>query len=157
VDPVEHDGPPERCPANAPCAIGAFPVARSMPDRSLVRDPIPIAEREDSESLGSCPGPKAGMGAFPHLPRVMSTTRAMIMMARTPPTPLATRRGVAVGRSSGWEEDHVVVVTQRHELQAPEPDHCAETKWSCHLKLARNGGCVAQTPPTWHTNCRCLD
>jgi cytochrome c oxidase assembly factor CtaG len=26
--------------------------------------------------------------------------------------PLATRRGVTVGQSSGWEEDHVVVVTQ---------------------------------------------
>jgi hypothetical protein len=50
-----------------------------------------------------------------------------------PPTPLAAQKGVAVGRSSRWEEDHVVVVTQRHELQAPEPDHRTERKWSYHL------------------------
>jgi hypothetical protein len=61
--------------------------------------------------------------------------------------PLVARRGVAVGRSSRWEEDHVVVMTERHKLQALEPDHRAEAKWSCHLKLVRNGGHDAQTNP----------
>jgi hypothetical protein len=65
VDPVEHDGPPERCPTDAPCAISAFPVARSMPDRSLMRDSIPAAEREDSESLGSHPRSRSRDGGFP--------------------------------------------------------------------------------------------
>jgi hypothetical protein len=30
---------------------------------------------------------------------------------------------VPVGRVPGREEDHVVVVAKRHELQAPKPDH----------------------------------
>jgi hypothetical protein len=61
--------------------------------------------------------------------------------------PLAVRRGVAVRQRSRWEEDHIIVVTQRHELQAPKPDHRAEMKWSCHPKLTRNGGCDVQTQP----------
>jgi hypothetical protein len=94
------------------------------------------------------------MRVLSHPPRAMSMTRAMTMLAWMPPMPLAVRRGVAVGRSPGWE-DHVVVITQRHELQVPKPDHRAEMKWSCHPKLARNGGCDVQTTPTWRTNYRC--
>jgi hypothetical protein len=30
---------------------------------------------------------------------------------------------VPVGRVSGREEDHVVAVAKRHELQTPKPDH----------------------------------
>jgi hypothetical protein len=30
----------------------------------------------------------------------------------------------------GWEEDHVIVVAKRHELQAPKPDHHGQQKWT---------------------------
>jgi hypothetical protein len=36
---------------------------------------------------------------------------------------------VAVGRVPGREEDHVVVVAKRHELQAPKLDHRGQRKW----------------------------
>jgi hypothetical protein len=88
-------------------------------------------------------------------PHAMSMMRVVTMMARLPPTPLTVRRGVAIGQSSGWEEDHVVVVIQRYELQAPELDHHTERKWSCHPKLVGNDGCDAQTAPTWCANCWC--
>jgi hypothetical protein len=52
---MEHDDPPERCPADTPCANGAFPVARCMPGRSLVRDPILAVRREDLGELGESP------------------------------------------------------------------------------------------------------
>jgi hypothetical protein len=52
---MEHDSPLERCPTNAPCAIGALPVARSMSDRSLAREPIPTVEQEDLGELEESP------------------------------------------------------------------------------------------------------
>jgi hypothetical protein len=30
---------------------------------------------------------------------------------------------ILIGRVPGWEEDHIVAITKRHELQTPEPDH----------------------------------
>jgi hypothetical protein len=30
----------------------------------------------------------------------------------------------------GREEDHVVAVAKRYELQAPEPDHHGQWKWT---------------------------
>jgi hypothetical protein len=44
--------------------------------------------------------------------------RMVTMMAWLSPTLLAAWGRVIVGRSFGWEEDHVIGVTQRHELQA---------------------------------------
>jgi hypothetical protein len=42
--------------------------------------------------------------------------RMVTTMAWLSPTLLAAQEGVVVGRSSRWEEDHVIGVTQRHEL-----------------------------------------
>jgi hypothetical protein len=151
---MERDNPSERCPADVPYANGACPAARCMPDkpsRGILSWQSSEKTREILRSRHRSLSRERVLLSSPH---VMSTTRVMSMMARSLPTPLAARRGVVVGRSSGWEEDHVVVITKRHELQAPEPDHCAETKWSCHPKLTRNGGCDAQMPPTWCANCR---
>jgi hypothetical protein len=36
---------------------------------------------------------------------------------------------VTVGRVPGREEDHVVAVAKRHELQAPKPNHCGQREW----------------------------
>jgi hypothetical protein len=63
VDPMEYDGSSERFLADVACAISALPMARSMPDRSLVREPVLVAEQEDSEELGESPSvPKQGWG-----------------------------------------------------------------------------------------------
>jgi hypothetical protein len=63
VDPTEYDGSSESCLADVPCAIGALPVSKSMPDRSLAREPIPAAEQEDSGELGKSPSvPEQGRG-----------------------------------------------------------------------------------------------
>jgi hypothetical protein len=54
-------------------------------------------------------------------------TRAMVPAQHSP------RLGelmVAVGRVSRREEDYVVAVTKRHEIQAPKPDHCGQWKWT---------------------------
>jgi hypothetical protein len=60
---MEHDGPSEHCPADAPYAIGALPMARSMLDRSLAGDHIPTAEQEDSGELRESPLiPEQGQG-----------------------------------------------------------------------------------------------
>jgi hypothetical protein len=37
---------------------------------------------------------------------------------------------VAVSQVSGWEEDHVVAVAERHELQAPKLDYRGQRKWT---------------------------
>jgi hypothetical protein len=37
---------------------------------------------------------------------------------------------VAVGWVSGREEDHVVAMAKRHELQTPKPDHRRQRKWT---------------------------
>jgi hypothetical protein len=63
VAPMERAGPSERCPTDAPCAIDALPVTRSMPHRSLTRYPIPVAEQEDSGELRESPSvPEQGRG-----------------------------------------------------------------------------------------------
>jgi hypothetical protein len=36
---------------------------------------------------------------------------------------------VPVGLVPGWEEDHVVAVAKRHELQAPKLDHRGQREW----------------------------
>jgi hypothetical protein len=54
-------------------------------------------------------------------------TRATVPVQRSP------RLGelmVAVGWVSGREEDHVVAVAKRHELQTPKPDHRGQRKWT---------------------------
>jgi hypothetical protein len=37
---------------------------------------------------------------------------------------------VAVGWVSGREEDHVIAIAKRHELQASKPDHRGQRKWT---------------------------
>jgi hypothetical protein len=37
---------------------------------------------------------------------------------------------VAVGWVSGREEDHVVAIAKRHELQALKPNHRGQQKWT---------------------------
>jgi hypothetical protein len=48
------------------------------------------------------------------------------LMRATVPVQCSPRLGelmVAVGWVSGREEDHVIDIAKRHELQAPKPDH----------------------------------
>jgi hypothetical protein len=62
---MDRDDPPERCPADAPHANGAFPVARCMLGRSLARDPILAVGRKDLGELGESPSvPEQGRGFF---------------------------------------------------------------------------------------------
>jgi hypothetical protein len=52
--------------------------------------------------------------------------RAMVPVQRSP------RLGelvVTVSRVPGREEDHVIAVAKRHELQAPKPDHRGQREW----------------------------
>jgi hypothetical protein len=52
--------------------------------------------------------------------------RATVLAQRSP------RLGelvVAVGWVPGWEEDHVIAMAKRHELQAPKLDHRGQRKW----------------------------
>jgi hypothetical protein len=37
---------------------------------------------------------------------------------------------VTIGWVPGQEEDHVVAMAKRHELQAPKPDRRGERKWT---------------------------
>jgi hypothetical protein len=77
---------------------------------------------------------------------VACLTRATIPMQRSP------RLGelvVAVGRVSGREEDHVVVVAKRQELQAPKPDHRGQWEWMfgvSHLEKWRENDVTTQRP-----------
>jgi hypothetical protein len=50
----------------------------------------------------------------------------MCLMRATVPaqrSPRLRELMVANGWVPGWEEDHVIAVAKRHELQAPKPDH----------------------------------
>jgi hypothetical protein len=73
-------------------------------------------------------------------------TRAMI------PTQHSPRLGefvVTVGRVPRWEEDHVIAVAKRHELQAPKPDHCGQREWTfevSHLEKWRENDVGTQRP-----------
>jgi hypothetical protein len=65
-----------------------------------------------------------------------------------------------VGWVPGREEDHVIAVAKRHELQAPKPDHRGQWKWTfgvCHPKKWWESDVGMQRPPTWRANCRCSD
>jgi hypothetical protein len=56
---------------------------------------------------------------------------------------------VAVGRVPGREEDHVVAMAKRHELQAPKPDHRGQRKWMfgvSHLEEWRENNVGTQRP-----------
>jgi hypothetical protein len=56
---------------------------------------------------------------------------------------------VTVGRVPGWEEDHVIAVAKRHELQAPKPDHCGQREWRfgvSHLEKWRENDVGTQRP-----------
>jgi hypothetical protein len=76
------------------------------------------------------------------------------------PTQRSPRLGelvVTVGRVPRREEDHVVVVAKRHELQAPKPDHCGQREWTfgvSHPEKWRENDVGTQRTPTWRANCR---
>jgi hypothetical protein len=56
---------------------------------------------------------------------------------------------VAVGRVPRREEDHVIAMAKRHELQAPKPDHCGQRKWMfrvSHLEEWRENNVGTQRP-----------
>jgi hypothetical protein len=60
-------------------------------------------------------------------PGCTSPMRAMVLAQRSP---LLGELVVAVGWVSGREEDRVIAVAERHELQAPKPDHRGQRKWT---------------------------
>jgi hypothetical protein len=67
---------------------------------------------------------------------------------------------VVVGWVSGWEEDHVIVVTEGHELQTPKLDHRSQRKWTfgvSHPEEWWENDVDTRRAPTWRANCRCLD
>jgi hypothetical protein len=65
ADPTGHGDPPECCPADVPCANGAFLMARCMLGRSPAREPILAVRREDLGELGESPSvPEQGRGFF---------------------------------------------------------------------------------------------
>jgi hypothetical protein len=56
---------------------------------------------------------------------------------------------VAVGWVPGREEDHVVAMVKRHELQAPKPDHRGQRKWMfgvSHLEKWQENDVGTQRP-----------
>jgi hypothetical protein len=58
---------------------------------------------------------------------------------------------VTVGWVPGREEDHVIAVAKRHELQAPELDHRGQWKWTfvvSHLEEWRENDIGTQRAPT---------
>jgi hypothetical protein len=79
-------------------------------------------------------------------PGCMSLTRAMVPAQRSP------RLGelvVTVGRVSRREEDYVIAVAERHELQAPKPDHHGQRKWTfgiSHLEKWQENDVDTQRP-----------
>jgi hypothetical protein len=65
---------------------------------------------------------------------------------------------VTVGWVSGREEDHVIAIAKRHELQAPKLDHHGQRKWTfgvSHLEKWRENDVWHAAPPTWRANCQC--
>jgi hypothetical protein len=57
----------------------------------------------------------------------------MCLTRATVPAQCSSRLGelmVTVGWVSGREEDHVIAIAKRHELQAPKPDHRGQLKWT---------------------------
>jgi hypothetical protein len=65
-------------------------------------------------------------------------TRAMIPVQRSP---MLGELVVTVGRVPGREEDYVVAVAKRHELQAPKPDHRGQWEWTFGVSHPeKNGG-----------------
>jgi hypothetical protein len=76
----------------------------------------------------------------------------------------ATRR-VATGawtlKRDRWEEYHVILDAERHELKTPEPNHRLKPEWvveTGHLEfLVRTRSVSRDNRPTQHANCRCLD
>jgi hypothetical protein len=63
---------------------------------------------------------------------MMMATLGMSLPGCTSPvrTVIPAQRSLSLGELivmvdwvSGWEEDHVIVVAEGHELQTPEPDH----------------------------------
>jgi hypothetical protein len=73
-------------------------------------------------------------------------TRATIPVQRSP------RLGelvVRVGQVPRWEEDHVIAVAKRHELQTPKPDHRGQRERAfrdSHPKKWRENGVGTQLP-----------
>jgi hypothetical protein len=59
-----------------------------------------------------------------------------------------------------WEEYHVILYVERHELETPEPDHRPKPKWvveTYHLEFWRELEVFHATIPYLCANCWCLD
>jgi hypothetical protein len=79
-------------------------------------------------------------------PGCMSPTRAMVPAQRSP---WLGELVIAVSWVSGQEEDHVIAIAERHELQAPKPDHRGQRKWTfgvSHPKKWRENDVDTQRP-----------
>jgi hypothetical protein len=66
---------------------------------------------------------------------------------------------VPVGQVPRWEEDHVVAVAKRHELQAPKPDHRGQRERTFRVRHPEKwweNDVGMQRPPTWRANYRRL-
>jgi hypothetical protein len=90
-------------------------------------------------------------------PGCTSPSRMVVPVQRSP------RLGelvVVVGWVSGREEDHVIAIAKRHELQTPKPNHRGQRKWMfrvSHPKEWRERDVDTQRAPTWRANCWCSD
>jgi hypothetical protein len=62
---------------------------------------------------------------------------------------------VHIGRVPGQEEDHVIAVAKRHELQTPKPDHYGQQERAfgvSHLEKCAGKRHWHTTSPTWRAN-----
>jgi hypothetical protein len=76
-----------------------------------------------------------------------SSPAGMVIPARR--SPALGELVVIVSWVSGREEDHVVAVAQRHELQAPKSDHRSQRKWTfrvSHLEERQENDVDTQRP-----------
>jgi hypothetical protein len=67
---------------------------------------------------------------------------------------------VMVSWVSGREDDHVIAVAKRHELQAPKLDHRSKRKRMfrvSHPEKWQESDVDTQRTPTWRANYRCSD
>jgi hypothetical protein len=78
-----------------------------------------------------------------------SSPAGMVIPAQCSPT--LGELVVMVSSVSGQEEDHVIAIAKRHELQAPKPDHYSKRKRMfgvSHLEKWQENNIDTQQPPT---------
>jgi hypothetical protein len=89
---------------------------------------------------------------------MMTAMSGMLSPSRSSPTrtvilarcsPAMGELVVVVSWVSGREEDHVIAVAKRHELQALKPNHRSQRKWTfriSHLEKRRENSVDTQHP-----------